>query len=197
MSPSPPLRPRRPGPRNEVAGPFGRERLFRQPLERELILVGKFLLFEVLGSGQVLLVDNQINQSTSSIRLKAEIPNPRHLLWPNQFVNVRLHLTTRTDALVVPSTALQRGPAGTFVYVVGTDATAAVRPVEVALTQGDTAILSSGLEPNEQVVVDGQNQLRPGVKVEAREPGRPSSAGKGNGSNGRSGEGASASAATP
>lgn len=101
------------------------------------------------------------------------MPNPRRLLWPNQFVNVRLHLTTRKDALTVPAPALQRGPDGTFVYVVGSDATAAPRPVTVAATQGDLAILASGLAPGERVVTDGQNQLRPGAPVAARAPPAP------------------------
>jgi len=151
----------------------------------------------LLGSGRVTLIDNQINQATSTIRLKAEVPNPRRLLWPNQFVNVRLHLNTQKDALVVPATALQRGPNGTFVYVAGADASALLRPVEVSLIQGDLAILSRGVEPDEQVVVDGQNQLRPGVKVVAREAGRPAAAGKEAAANARSGQGSSRTVAEP
>lgn len=126
-----------------------------------------------LGSGKLALIDNQINQATSTIRLKAEVPNPSHLLWPNQFVNVRLRLTTRKDALVVPVTALQRGPAGTFVYVVGADQTAAPRPIQVALTAGDVAIVASGVRPGERVVTDGQSQLRPGATVSAHEAAPP------------------------
>ena len=150
-----------------------------------------------LGSGQVTLVDNQINQATSSIRLKAEFPNPRRLLWPNQFVNVRLHLTIQKDALVVPSTALQRGPNGTFVYVVGPDQGAEVRPVEVSLIQGDQAILSRGLQPDEQVVIDGQNQLRPGAKVVAREAGQPAGAEKEDAASSRAGRSGSSTVAQP
>jgi len=150
-----------------------------------------------LGSGQVTLVDNQINQATSSIRLKAEFPNPRRLLWPNQFVNVRLHLTIQKDALVVPSTALQRGPNGTFVYVVGPDQGAEVRPVEVSLIQGDQAILSRGLQPDEQVVIDGQNQLRPGAKVVAREAGQPAGAEKEDAASARAGRSGSSTVAQP
>jgi multidrug efflux system membrane fusion protein len=125
-----------------------------------------------LGTGELALVDNQINQATSTLRLKAVIANPRRLLWPNQFVNARLRLTTRRDALVLPGAALQRGPNGTFVYVIGGDLTVTPRPVEVALTQGDTAILANGLEEGERVVLEGQNQLRPGSRVTIREPGR-------------------------
>lgn len=125
----------------------------------------------LLGSGQLALVDNQINQATSTIRLKAIVPNPRHLLWPNQFVNARLHLATRSGALVVPATALQRGPAGTFVYVIGSDMTVSPRPVEVESTQGELALIAKGLQEDERVVVDGQNQLRPGSRVAVRGPG--------------------------
>jgi multidrug efflux system membrane fusion protein len=132
-----------------------------------------------LGSGKATLVDNQINQSTSTIRLKAELSNQGHLLWPNQFVNVRLHLSVRKDALVIPAMALQRGPAGPFVYVVGKDETVAARPVEVAITQGDSAVVASGVEADERVVTDGQNQLRPGAKVSAREAGQQKGKGPG------------------
>jgi multidrug efflux system membrane fusion protein len=132
----------------------------------------------LLGSGELALIDNQINQATSTIRLKAIVPNPRRLLWPNQFVNVRLRLTTRTGALVLPATAIQRGPNGTFVYVIGSDMTAMPRPVEVGLTQGDLALVTRGVEEGERVVVDGQNQLKPGSRVVAREQGKPSGGAK-------------------
>ncbi len=125
----------------------------------------------LLGNGKLALVDNQINQATSTIRLKAIAPNPRHLLWPNQFVNARLRLATQKDALVMPATAAQRGPNGTFVYVIGSDMTASPRPVELAGTQGDLAVVKSGVGEGERVVVDGQNQLRPGSRVVAREQG--------------------------
>lgn len=124
----------------------------------------------LLGKGQLALVDNQINQATSTIRLKAVFPNPKRLLWPNQFVNARLHLTTRKGALVIPSIAVQRGPNRTFVYVVGQDGTAAARPVELAGAQGDLSMVSSGVEEGERIVVEGQNQLRPGSRVALREP---------------------------
>jgi multidrug efflux system membrane fusion protein len=127
----------------------------------------------LLGSGRLEVIDNSINQTTSTVRLKAVLPNPKRALWPNQFVNARLRLETRRGALVVPGTAIQRGPTGTFVYVVGADGTAAVRPVTVATTQGDVALLAKGVAEGEQVVVDGQNQLRPGAKVAPRTAGAP------------------------
>jgi multidrug efflux system membrane fusion protein len=124
-----------------------------------------------LGSGRLEVIDNSINAATSTVRLKAVVPNPRRVLWPNQFVNARLRLETRRGALVVPSIAIQRGPSGTFVYVVGSDGTAVMRPVTVEITQGIVAIVAKGVSEGEQVVVEGQNQLRPGVKVAPREAG--------------------------
>jgi multidrug efflux system membrane fusion protein len=129
-----------------------------------------------LGSGELTVIDNQINQNTSTLRLKAMAPNPKRLLWPNQFVNARLRLTTRQGALVMPVTAVQRGPSGTFVYVIGDDLTATQRPIELDATPGDLAIVANGLKEGERVVTDGQNQLRPGSKVVVREPARPAAA---------------------
>jgi multidrug efflux system membrane fusion protein len=123
-----------------------------------------------LGTGKVLLIDNQINQTTATIRLKAVFPNPNASLWPNQFVKARLLLNTRKDAIVIPTPSIQRGPKGTFVYVVGADSTVSVRPVVIESTQGDQTLLTSGIKPGEQVVVDGQNQIRPGSKVSVRPP---------------------------
>jgi multidrug efflux system membrane fusion protein len=121
-----------------------------------------------LGTGKVLLVDNQINQTTATIRLKAIFPNPTNVLWPNQFVKARLLLATRAGALVIPTPAVQRGPKGTFVYVVGSDSTVAVRPVELESTEGAVTLLARGLKTGELVVTDGQNQIRPGSKVIVR-----------------------------
>ncbi len=122
----------------------------------------------VLGQGKLTVIDNQINESTSTVRLKAVFDNPNLALWPNQFVKARLHIATRRHAVVVPAVVVQHGPQGTFVYVVGEDSTAAVRPVTVEAVQGETAIVSKGLRPGEQVVVEGQAQLRPGSKVAAK-----------------------------
>lgn len=124
----------------------------------------------LLGSGPLELIDNQINQATSTIRLKAVLPNPRRALWPNQFVNARLRLAVRKGALVMPATAVQRGPNGVFVYVIGADATVSPRPIELETSQGDIVLVARGLQEGERVVVDGQNLLRPGSRVAAREP---------------------------
>ena len=127
----------------------------------------------LLGSGQLAVIDNQINQATSTVRLKAVVPNPKRLLWPNQFVNARLRLGTRQGALVVPAPAVQRGPNGTFVYVVGQDATVAAQLVQIEATVGDLALVAKGVDEGARVVVEGQSQLRPGAKVTTREPGKP------------------------
>jgi multidrug efflux system membrane fusion protein len=125
----------------------------------------------VIGSGQLELVDNQINQNTATIRLKAIFPNPSHSLWPNQFVKTRLRLGTRKSALVVPSAAVQRGPQGTFVYVVTDEGKAQVKPVVVDMIEGADALISKGIDAGDKVVTEGQNQLRPDAKVTVRQPG--------------------------
>jgi len=126
-----------------------------------------------LATGQLALVDNQINAATATLRLKAVFPNPQKLLWPNQFVKARLLLTTRKDALVVAATVPQRGPDGLFAYVVQQDQTVQPRNIEIDRTEGDVTIVAKGLTEGEQVVVDGQNQLRAGAKVMARQAGQP------------------------
>ena len=121
-----------------------------------------------LGLGKLSVIDNVINQQTATVRLKAIFDNPQQRLWPNQFVKARLRLTTHKNALVVPAAVVQHGPQGTFAYVIAADSTAVVRPIKVGTTQGDTTIIASGLSPGEQVVVEGQAQLRPGARVAAK-----------------------------
>ena len=118
-----------------------------------------------LGHGLVSVIDNQINQATATVRLKAIFDNKSRLLWPNQFVKARVELATKKDALVIPAAVVQHGPQGTFAYVVNADNTVAVRPVVIDTLQGDTALVKSGLAVGEQVVVDGQSLLRPGARV--------------------------------
>jgi multidrug efflux system membrane fusion protein len=127
-----------------------------------------------LGEGKLALVDNQINQSTATLRLKALVPNSKRALWPNGFVKARMLVEQRKGALVVPAVAVQQGPQGSFVYIVGPDQTAQMKPVTVALVTGDQAIIDKGLAGGEQVVIEGQNQLRPGGKVAipAQQPAR-------------------------
>jgi multidrug efflux system membrane fusion protein len=121
-----------------------------------------------LGTGLVQLVDNQINATAGTIRLKAIVPNPSRLLWPNQFVKVRILLTTAKDAVVVPASVIQRGPNGTYAYVIKADKTVEAKPVVVGSIEGDTAIIKRGLNPGDQVVTDGQNKLRPGALTEPK-----------------------------
>ena len=120
-----------------------------------------------LATGTLLTIDNQIDQTTGTGRLKAMFNNPDNVLWPNQFVNVRLLLETHRDAIVVPSAAIQNGPQGSYVFVVKADKTVEVRPVTVSFTQNNAASLASGLNPGDVVVMDGQDKLQAGSKVDA------------------------------
>jgi multidrug efflux system membrane fusion protein len=126
-----------------------------------------------LGMGQLELIDNQINQGTATMRLKAIFPNPDRALWPNQFVKARLRLSVRKGALVIPAVAVQRGPQGPFVFVASNDQ-AEARNVTVERIEGEDALISGGLKPGEKVVREGQSQLRPGSKLSAREATGPS-----------------------
>lgn len=121
-----------------------------------------------LASGNLLTIDNQIDQSTGTGKLKAIFDNREHDLWPNQFVNVRLLLEVRKDSTVVPAAAVQRGPQGTFAYIVKGNNTVEVRPVTLALTQGNVTAIAQGIAPGEVVVTDGQDKLQNGSKVAFR-----------------------------
>jgi multidrug efflux system membrane fusion protein len=121
-----------------------------------------------LATGTLLTIDNQIDQTTGTGRLKAVFDNRDNALWPNQFVNIRLLLETHKNAVVIPAAALQRGPQGTFVFVVKPDKTVDVRTVTVSFTQNSLTAIASGLNANEQVVTDGQDKLQAGTHVEPR-----------------------------
>lgn len=121
-----------------------------------------------LASGKLLTIDNQIDATTGTAKLKAVFDNQEQALWPNQFVNCRLLLETRKNSTVVPSAAIQRGPQGAYVFTVKQDKTAEMRQVTVALMDGNFAGISSGLTPGELVVTDGQDKLQPGIHVEPR-----------------------------
>jgi len=118
-----------------------------------------------LGEGTLAVIDNQIDTTTGTIRIKATFPNEDLRLWPGQFVNVRLLLSTRKDGIVVPASVVQRGPEGAFAYVIADDLTAKVRPIKVAQIEQNEALIDDGLAPGEQVVVDGQYKLQPNAKV--------------------------------
>ena len=123
---------------------------------------------QLLGSGTLELIDNQINQGTATMRLKAIFPNPERALWPNQFVKARLRLMVRKGALVIPAVAVQRGPQGAFVYV-AKGGEAELRTIGVERIEGEDALISEGLAPGDKVVREGQSQLRPGAKLALRE----------------------------
>lgn len=119
----------------------------------------------LLATGTLLAVDNAVDPSTGTARLKAELPNDDGALFPNQFVNARLLLDVRREVTLIPGVAIQRGAQGTFVYVVKGDQTVEVRPVQVGIREGDNAAIDSGLQPGEIVVVDGADGLRSGSTV--------------------------------
>ena len=115
--------------------------------------------------GHITFVDNQVDQTTGTIRIKATFPNANRRLWPGQFVNVRVRLSTDLRAIVVPSVAVQAGPEGHYVYVVKGDQTVEMRPVDVARTAGRETVLRQGVKPGETVVTDGQLRLVPGSRI--------------------------------
>jgi multidrug efflux system membrane fusion protein len=123
-----------------------------------------------IATGELLTTDNQIDPTTGTVKLKAVFANEDHALFPNQFVNVRLLLDVRKDATIIPRAAIQRGPRGTFVYVVKADHTAEVRPIHVGITDGDDASVDSGLSADELTVVDGADKLRAGSQVQLQKP---------------------------
>lgn len=121
-----------------------------------------------LDRGAVQLIDNQIDQTTGTIRLKAVFPNPKLKLWPGQFVNLRLLVRTDENALTIPAAALQRGPDGMFVYLVRPDSTVTQQPVTVTNNSETVAVVTQGLEAGQQVVVSNAFRLQPGALVRVR-----------------------------
>src|SRR5246500_1732881 len=121
-----------------------------------------------LASGKLLTIDNQIDPTTGTAKLKAVFDNKDSKLWPNQFVNADLLLETRKNSTVIPTAAILRGPQGTFVYAVNSDKTVQDKPVRIALTQGDVTVITDGLNPGETVVTDGQDKLQRGSSIEPR-----------------------------
>ncbi|HTS37636.1 MAG TPA: MdtA/MuxA family multidrug efflux RND transporter periplasmic adaptor subunit [Candidatus Solibacter sp.] len=121
-----------------------------------------------LASGKLLTIDNQIDPTTGTAKLKAVFDNKDGQLWPNQFVNADLLLETRKNSTVLPTAAILRGPQGTFVYTVNSDKTVEDKAVTVSLTQGNTTVITSGLNPGDTVVTDGQDKLQKGSRIEPR-----------------------------
>ena len=121
-----------------------------------------------LATGKLQTIDNQIDPTTGTAKLKAVFNNKDNQLWPNQFVNANLLLETRKKSTVLPTAAILRGPQGAFVYLVKSDKTVEARAVTLALTQGTTTAVSSGINPGDTVVTDGQDKLQTGSSIEPR-----------------------------
>jgi multidrug efflux system membrane fusion protein len=123
-----------------------------------------------IAGGTLTFIDNTVDRATGTITLKATFPNADRALWPGQFVNARITLSTLSDAIVAPQGAIQNGQSGTYAYVVKSDDTVEPRPVTVARQIPDGAVIEKGLSAGERVVTDGQLRLRPGAKVEILTP---------------------------
>jgi multidrug efflux system membrane fusion protein len=143
---------------------------------------GRPLAVEVFGrgaatptaTGTLLLVDNEVDQQSGTVSLKAQMPNPTQALWPGQFVDVALLLRVETGAVVVPNAAVQRGPNGLFVYRVEADGTARLQPIQRGPTVGGVTVVARGIDAGDRIVVTGQYRVRDGVKVvDAAPPGAP------------------------
>jgi membrane fusion protein, multidrug efflux system len=123
-----------------------------------------------LATGKLLLIDNAVDQATSTIRLKAMFPNEDERLWPGDFVNARLLLETQANVLVVPSSAVQRGPRGLFVWTVTANNTAEPRDIEIGASAGDLTVISTGLREGDRVVTEGQYKLTRNAPVSITPP---------------------------
>jgi len=142
-----------------------------------------------IADGRLETIDNQIDPNTGTFRLKSVFDNRDNALYPNQFVNARLQVYTRKNAITIPAAAVQRGSQGTYVYIVKQDKSAESRTIKIALTEGTVAVLDAGVNPGELVITDGQERLQPGNKVGVQRTGPPGrvgtsdqSLGAGNGS---------------
>lgn len=133
--------------------------MFSRPLETQAYSQDTGML---LGSGMLRIADNHVDSGTGSVALKARFANTGRLLWPGQFVNVRLTLDVLHDVVTIPDAAVNQGPEQPYAYVIGADHHVSVRPIKVTLVQDATAVIGSGLTPGEAVVTDGQMELKPG-----------------------------------
>jgi multidrug efflux system membrane fusion protein len=122
-----------------------------------------------LATGALLLIDNQIDQATSTIRLKASFPNEDERLWPGEFVRVRVLVDTLNNVATVPPAVVQRSSQGLFAWVIAPDNVAENRPISTGPSDDEETVVTSGLKSGERVVVRGQYRLRPGVKVDAHD----------------------------
>jgi len=129
-----------------------------------------------IADGTLLASDSQIDPTTGTIKLRALYPNENKLLFPNQFVNVRLLLDTHKDVTTMPTAGVQHGVPGTFVYLVNADNTVSVRKVVLGVTDGDRVEVTSGLVPGDRIVIDGADKLRDGSKINVRSETNPGAA---------------------
>jgi membrane fusion protein, multidrug efflux system len=125
---------------------------------------------QVLDIGTVELIDNEIDQATGTLRVKATMPNRKRLLWPGEFVNMRVQTQLQRAALTIPASALQRGPDGLFTYVVQPDSTIKVADVTVGEHTGAVVVVEKGLQAGDQVVASNQYRLQPGSRIKANTP---------------------------
>ena len=130
----------------------------------------------VLDRGRVAVLDNTVDQATGTIKLKATFPNPTLALWPGGFINVRLLIETEHDVVTVAPTAVQRGPQGAYVYLVNGNATVTRKPIQVGHEDESVSVVTAGLQPGDQVVVDGASRLTDGARVKVQEVGEPAAA---------------------
>ena len=124
----------------------------------------------VLDSGVLAVLDNQVDPTTGTIKLKATFPNAEHRLWPGAFVGVRLQVDTARNAVVIPPAAVQRGPRGSYVYVIGEDSTATRRSVTIGHEDAQGSIVTEGVKPGDRVVIDGASRLTDAGKVTVVQP---------------------------
>jgi multidrug efflux system membrane fusion protein len=124
---------------------------------------------EIPAHGRIAFVDNAVDQNTGTIKIKGTFPNDDRRLWPGQFVNVIVTLTTDPQAIVVPSAAVQQGQQGTYVFAVKSDQSVEMRPVTIARTHGAETVLASGVQPGETIVTDGHLRLVPGGRISVKE----------------------------
>jgi multidrug efflux system membrane fusion protein len=127
-----------------------------------------------IADGTLQTFDSQIDQTTGTIKLRAQFSNETETLYPNQFVNIRLLLDTHKDVTTISTAGIQRGVPGTFVYLVNADSTVSVRPIQLGVTDGDRVEVRSGLTPGERIVIDGADKLRDGAKINVRSETLPS-----------------------
>jgi multidrug efflux system membrane fusion protein len=140
-----------------------------------------------IADGVLLTADNQIDSTTGTSKLKAVFDNKNNVLFPNQFVNVRLLIDTLRNIVVVPGAAIQRGAQGTFLYVVKENQTAELRLVQIKNTEGNDVALASGVEPGESIVLEGLDKIQDGGKVDVQTPGQAGDAAQGSGRRGGGG----------